>query len=152
MLAMMAAAVLAGARSFYAIGQWGADARQRTLKRLGCRRDPGTGRLVAADEATLRRVAAGIDADVFEQAVCGWLSGLARRRQAARARRGRKSAKPTQRRKAKGQRRGRRGGHRPQMPQLAIDGKVVRGATGKAGKAPHLLAAVTGVVVVLAQR
>jgi hypothetical protein len=34
-LAMMAAGVLAGARSFYAVGQWLADAKQRTLRRLG---------------------------------------------------------------------------------------------------------------------
>jgi hypothetical protein len=36
LLAMTAAGVLAGSRSFYAIGQWLADASQRTLKTAGC--------------------------------------------------------------------------------------------------------------------
>jgi len=150
-LAMAVAGVLAGSRSFYAIGQWLADAHQRTLKRLGARVHPGSGRYVAPDEATLRRVAGDIDAEVFEQALSRWLSGRTRRKQAARARRGRQPASP-KRRKAKGQRRARRGGHRPPMPQVAVDGKVVRGARRGDGKAPHLLAAVTGAGVVLGQR
>lgn len=87
-LAMMAAAVLAGTRSFYAIGQWLADAQQRTLKRLGARCDPGSGRYLAPDEATLRRLAGVLDAEAFEVAVAGWLSGRVRRAWAARARRG----------------------------------------------------------------
>jgi hypothetical protein len=69
LLAMTAAGVLAGSRSFYAIGQWLADASQRTLKLLGARRHPGTGRYVAPDEATLRRVCGQVDGDAFEQAV-----------------------------------------------------------------------------------
>lgn len=56
------------------------------------------------------------------------------------------------RRKAQGQRSGRAGGHRPAHPQLAVDGKVVRGARTADGGAPHLLAAVTGDGVVLAQQ
>jgi predicted transposase YbfD/YdcC len=151
-LAMTAAGVLAGARSFYAIGQWLADASQCTLKRLGARAHPGSGRYVAPDEATLRRVAGEVDGEVFEQALGGWLSAQVRRRRAARARRGRKPAKPTRNRKAKGQRRARCGGHRPPLAQVAVDGKVVRGARRADGKAPHLLAAVTDAGVVLAQR
>jgi predicted transposase YbfD/YdcC len=150
-LAMTAAGVLAGSRSFYAIGQWLADASERTLKRLGARLHPGSGRYVAPDEATLRRLAGEVDADAFEQALSRWLSGQAHRKQAARARRGRQPG-GQKRRKAEGQRRAGHGGHRPPMPQLCVDGKVVRGAKGKGGKAPHLLAAVTGTGIVLGQR
>jgi hypothetical protein len=152
LLAMTAAGLLAGSRSFYAVGQWLADASQRTLKQLGARWESGTGRYVAADEATLRRVAGQVDGEAFERAVDGWLSARARRAAAARARRGRKPATPPRRRKAQGQRRGRRGGHRPALPQVAVDGKVVRGARRGDGKAPHLLGAVTGDGVVLGQR
>jgi predicted transposase YbfD/YdcC len=152
LLTMTAAGLLAGSRSFYAIGQWLADASQRTLKQLGARWESGTGRYVAPDEATLRRVAGQVDGEAFERAVDGWLSARARRAGAARARRGRKPATPSHKRKAQGQRRGRRGGHRPALPQVAVDGKVVRGARRGDGKAPHLLGAVTDAGVVLGQR
>lgn len=151
-LAMTAAGALAGARSFYAIGQWLADASQCTLKRLGARLHPGSGQHVAPDEATLRRLAGDIDGDAFEQALGSWLSGRVRRAAAARARRGRKPPKPTRKRKAKGQRQARRAGHRPPLAQVAVDGKVVRGARRGDGRAPHLLGAVTDAGVVLAQQ
>jgi hypothetical protein len=121
------------------------------LKRLGARVHPGSGQHVAPDEATLRRLAGDIDGDAFEQALGGWLSGRVRRAAAARARRGRKPSKPTRKRKAKGQRQARRGGHRPPLAQVAVDGKVVRGARRGDGRSPHLLAAVTDTGVVLAQ-
>lgn len=146
-LAMAVAGALAGARSFYAIGQWLADASQRTLKRLGARWHPGSGRYVAPDEATLRRVCGLVEAEAFEQALGGWLSGRARRAVAAHARRGGPG-----RSKAAGQRRTRRGGHRPPLGQVAVDGKVIRGARGRHGTVPHLLAAVTDAGVVLAQQ
>lgn len=148
-LAMMAAAVLAGARSFYAIGQWLADTQQRTLKRLGARCDPGSGLYLAPDEATLRRLAGDLDAEAFEVAVAGWLSGRVRRAWAARARRGRK---PSRNRKAAGQRKARRAAAWPARRQLAVDGKAVRGARTGEQTAPHLLAAVTDGGVVLGQR
>jgi predicted transposase YbfD/YdcC len=151
LLAMAAAAMLAGSRSFYAIGQWVAGASQRTLKRLGARWDAGLGCYVPADEATIRRVCGLVDGEAFEQAVCWWLSGRARRRQRARQRRGRRPGKGD--RKAAGQRSGRRGGgYRPPRVQVAVDGKTARGARVGGGKAPHLLAAVTGGGVVLAQQ
>lgn len=148
-LAMTVAGALAGARSFYAIGQWLADASQRTLKRLGARVHPGSGRYVAPDEATLRRVCGLVDGEAFEQAVSGWLSGRVRRAAAARGRRGRR---PARKPKATGQRRGRRAGHQAALAQVAVDGKVVRGARRCDGTVPHLLAAVTGAGVVLAQQ
>jgi predicted transposase YbfD/YdcC len=152
LLAMTAAGVLAGSRSFYAIGQWLADASQRTLKLLGARRHPGTGRYVAPDEATLRRVCGQVDGEAFEQAVAGWLAARVRRARAARARTGPKPTMRSRRRKAQGQRRGRREGHRPGLGQVAVDGKVVRGARSGEQAAPHLLGAVTSTGVVLGQR
>ncbi|MBN1172941.1 MAG: transposase family protein [Micromonosporaceae bacterium] len=54
-LALAVAAVLAGSRSFYAIGQWIAGAKQKTLTTLGARQDPRTGRYQGPDEKTVRK-------------------------------------------------------------------------------------------------
>src|SRR3954451_23321356 len=67
--ALAIAAVLAGSRSFYAIGQWIAGAGQKTLKAVGARRDPGTGRYVGPDEKTVRSLCARIDADALDAAL-----------------------------------------------------------------------------------
>ena len=79
-MAMSIAAVLAGSRSFYAIGQWIAGAKQKTLKALGARRDPDSGRYVGPDEKTVRRLCATVDGDALDGALGNW---LARRRQLA---------------------------------------------------------------------
>jgi hypothetical protein len=50
------AAVLAGAQSLAAVGEWVADAPPQVLAGLGIRRDPLTGRFEPPDEATIRRV------------------------------------------------------------------------------------------------
>ena len=158
-MAMSIAAVLAGSRSCYAIGQWIAGAKQKTLKALGARRDPSSGRYVGPDEKTVRRLCAAVDGDALDGALGNW---LARRRQlalAARARRGRTHRKAgsggSRRRKAAGQPRPRkstRDAHVPAMPAVAVDGKTVRGARTAQGSAPHLLAALIHGGVVLAQR
>jgi hypothetical protein len=132
-MAMSIAAVLAGSRSCYAIGQWIAGAKQKTLKALGARRDPVSDRYVGPDEKTVRRLCAIVDGDALDGALGNW---LARRRQlalAARARRGRTHRKAgsggSRRRKAAGQRRPRkstRDAHVPAMPAVAVDGKTVR--------------------------
>ena len=158
-MAMSIAAVLAGSRSFYAIGQWIAGAKQNTLKALGARRDPDSGRYVGPDEKTVRRLCATVDGDALDGALGNW---LARRRHlalAARARRGRTHRKAgsggSRRQKAAGQRRPRkssRDAHVPAMPAVAVDGKTVRGARTAQASAPHLLAALIHGGVVLAQR
>ncbi|MEU9992631.1 transposase family protein [Streptomyces sp. NPDC048045] len=51
-----ASAVLAGARSYAAIGQWAASAPQHTLARLGARTVGALGVRVAPSKATIRRV------------------------------------------------------------------------------------------------
>jgi hypothetical protein len=55
-LAVAVCAVLAGAKSLAAIGEWAADAPPEVLVALGVRPDPLTGRVRPPDEATVRRV------------------------------------------------------------------------------------------------
>jgi predicted transposase YbfD/YdcC len=110
------AAVLAGARSFTAIGEWAADAPPRVLAAVGVRYDPLGRRFQPPDEATIRRVLEAVDGAALEAAVGSWL--------AARLQAGRPPAGA-----------GRRA--------VAVDGKAVRGtrhASGD-GQARHLLAA-----------
>jgi predicted transposase YbfD/YdcC len=94
--------VIAGSRSFAAIGQWAADAGPGVLAALGASRGP-------AEESTFRRAFALVSADVLDQVLGAWL--WTRAVQVS----GRMI--------------------------IAIDGKAVRGAKSKAGKAPHLVAA-----------
>jgi hypothetical protein len=157
-LTLAIAAVLAGSRSFYAVGQWIAGASQETLKAAGARRDPGIGRWVGPDEKTVRNLCARIDADALDTALGGWVARRAGLARAAKARTGRKPPKgSTARRRAKaaGQRRARasaRDAHRPPRAAIAVDGKTSRGAHAGGGQAPHLVAAVTHTGVVLGQR
>jgi hypothetical protein len=55
-LLVAASAVLAGARSFRAIGQWAAAAPQHTLARLGARAVGVLGVCLAPSTSTIRRV------------------------------------------------------------------------------------------------
>ncbi len=109
-------AVLAGARSFTAIGEWVADAPPQVLACLGVRRDPLSGRFEPPDEATIRRVLEAVDAGALEAAVGSWLGA----RLAA-------AGQQSQR----------------QRRAVAVDGKSVRGTRHASadGQAMHLLAA-----------
>jgi predicted transposase YbfD/YdcC len=102
LLATGIAAVIAGSRSFAAIGQWAADAGPEILAGLGAARGP-------AEESTFRRAFALVSVDVLDRVLGAWLH--TRAVQVA----GRLI--------------------------IAIDGKTVRGAKDKTGKAPHLVAA-----------
>jgi hypothetical protein len=66
LLAVGIAAVIAGSRSFAAIGQWAADAGAETLTVLGSTRG-------AAEESTFRRVFAAVDADRLDAVLGAWL-------------------------------------------------------------------------------
>ena len=113
------AAVLAGATSFTAVGEWVADAPPQVLAALGVRRDPLTRRFVPPDEATIRRVLEAVDADRLDAAVGAWLD--ARLRAAGQA-----------------------AGHgRRRRRAVAVDGKAVRGTRHASadGQPVHLLAA-----------
>jgi hypothetical protein len=66
LLAVGIAAVIAGSRSFAAIGQWAADAGPEVLAVLGATRGP-------AEESTFRRAFALVSADVLDRVVGAWL-------------------------------------------------------------------------------
>jgi predicted transposase YbfD/YdcC len=112
-LAAAVAAVLAGARSFTAIGEWIADAPPPVLTCLGIRRDPLTRRFEPPGEAAIRRILEAVDAAALDTEVGAWLSA---RIQAA--------------------------APRPRRAALAVDGKALRGTRHAAadGQAVHLLA------------
>jgi predicted transposase YbfD/YdcC len=113
LLAVGIAAVIAGSRSFAAIGQWAADAGPVVLDGLGADRGP-------AEESTFRRAFALVSADRLDQVLGAWLHTRAVRA----------------------------GGRLV----IAVDGKAVRGAKSKDGKAPHLVAALAhGIGTVLGQ-
>jgi predicted transposase YbfD/YdcC len=113
LLAVGIAAVIAGSRSFAAIGQWAADAGPEVLAGLGAARGH-------AEESTFRRAFALVSADLLDQVLGAWL--WTRAVQA--------------------------GGRLV----VAVDGKAVRSAKGKDGKAPHLVAALAhGIGAVLGQ-
>jgi hypothetical protein len=66
LLAVGIAAVIAGSRSFAAIGQWAADAGPEVLAALGAVRG-------AAEESTFRRAFALISADALDRVLGAWL-------------------------------------------------------------------------------
>lgn len=72
-IAIAVCAILSGARGFAAIGEWGKNASQKTLERLGCRRNKTTKIYNAPSEPTLRRVMQTIDAVAVDREVGAWL-------------------------------------------------------------------------------
>jgi predicted transposase YbfD/YdcC len=121
-LAVAAAAVLAGARSFAAIAEWAADAPQPVRAALGARRDRPDHWAVPA-ETTIRRTLARLDADALAAAVGAWL--------ADRQRHDRGDSAAHKRR------------WRSRQRAVAVDGKTLRGAhpPDGDGRPVHLLAA-----------
>ncbi|WP_438293323.1 ISAs1 family transposase [Streptomyces sp. HUAS TT7] len=73
-LVIAACAVLAGARSLAAIGEWAADLPQHVLETLDARRHPASGVRIAPSESAIRRTLQAVDGQAFDQAVCGWLA------------------------------------------------------------------------------
>ena len=71
-LALAVTAVVAGCRSFAAIGQWAAEAAAEHLAAFGLTRAG------APDESTLRKLFARIDADALDGAVGRWMWTLTR--------------------------------------------------------------------------
>lgn len=129
-LALAAAAVLAGATSLAAVGEWAADAPVNTLVALGGMPDRLTGRCPVPDEATIRRVLARVDGDALDRAVGRWLAA---------------------RRPEPQQPRGPGARRRRTLRAIAVDGKNLRGAARANGRKIHLLAAVDHAGLVLAQ-
>lgn len=167
-IAIAAAAVLAGSKSVLAIGEWAAEAPHVVLAALGSRRNPRTGRFTAPHGDTFRRVLRDVDADAVDTMIGAFLadrvgvgSPPAPDDGDGRCTADRCTADPGQD----------PGGHNdnPQVDEradaqgdppdepivgaLSVDGKAVRGARRDDGRAVHLLAAtVHGVPAVLAQR
>ncbi|MDF2712662.1 MAG: putative transposase, partial [Nonomuraea muscovyensis] len=110
--------MLAGARSFTAIGEWIADAPAQVLAVLAVRRDPLSRAWQPPDESTVRRLFEQIDTDALDQAVCSWLAGRA-------VTAGTTMDGPARVRRRAG----------------AVDGKALRGARNRGGEPVHLLAA-----------
>ncbi|MGA4979361.1 ISAs1 family transposase [Streptomyces cinereoruber] len=73
-LTLAACAVLVGATSLLAVGEWIADAPPHMLDRLDVRSDPVLPQRLVPAETTVRRLLACIDGDALDQAVGGWLA------------------------------------------------------------------------------
>ncbi len=72
-LALAAAAVVAGARSYVAAGQWAAYAPAGVLGALEVRVHPRTGRFVVPSESTIRRTLQTCDGDQLDEVLGTWL-------------------------------------------------------------------------------
>jgi hypothetical protein len=119
-LAVAVAAVLAGARSLAAIGEWAADAPPQVLAALGVRRDPLRRVWQPPGEATARRVLARVDPDALDQVIGRW---LADQQPPVPATRPPPASRPTWRR------------------AVAVDGKTLSGSGHHPSPPVHLLAA-----------
>jgi hypothetical protein len=72
-LALAAAAVVGGARSYVVVGLWAANAPQAVLAALQVRRDLRTGEFVVPTESTIRRVLQACDGDGLDAVLGAWL-------------------------------------------------------------------------------
>lgn len=115
-LALCAAAVVAGMGSFTAIAGWVTDVPGELLAQLYGRRAG------APSKATIWRVVTGADAAAVDAVIGAWPAGQAAARETA----------------AQGP-----DGDAPELIAIAVDGKTVRGATDTEGNQVHLLAAAT---------
>ncbi|WP_333742983.1 transposase family protein [Streptomyces ardesiacus] len=123
LLAAAAAAVLAGARSLAAIGQWITDAPGWAVSALGFAPDPLTGQVVVPHPATVRRLLARLNGDALDAAIGAFLSAR---------------TAPTR--------------EPGTLWPIAVDGKTVRGSRTRTTVAISLLAAMAHSGEVLAQR
>lgn len=73
-LALTACAVLAGAASLPAVGEWITDAPPSVLERLGVRPDPPSPKRCLPAEATVRQLLGRIDGHALDRAVGRWLA------------------------------------------------------------------------------
>lgn len=120
-LALCAAAVVAGMGSFTAIAGWAADVPAELLAQL-------YGRVAQApSKATIWRVITGADATAVDAVIGAWLARQAATRDAT----------------AHGCEGDSSEGESPEFVAIAVDGKTVRGATDTEGNQVHLLAAAT---------
>src|SRR6266542_4276419 len=105
LLAIAAAAVLGGARSYTAIAEFASELDAATLARLGTWRRPYSDCWIPPSEATLRRTLQQVDADALDRLVGDWLADQQPPAQAG-----------------------------DQPAAVAVDGKALRGAVGPDGQ------------------
>ncbi|MCY0932224.1 ISAs1 family transposase [Streptomyces sp. H27-H1] len=74
LLGLAACAVLAGAKSLLAVGEWVAEAPPAVLEKLGARVDPLIPERSWPVETTIRRLLARVDGDALDRAVGAWLA------------------------------------------------------------------------------
>ncbi|MFG3339761.1 ISAs1 family transposase [Glycomyces sp. NPDC048151] len=128
LLALCAAAVVAGSVTLEAVCEWAADAPSEVLAALGIRRHP-LGRRRSPSRRCLTSLLARLDGDALDRAVCAWLA----------ARRAAASGDPEP--------------GSPGLRAVAVDGKTLRGSKNAEGNRVHLLSAVDhAAAVTLAQR
>jgi predicted transposase YbfD/YdcC len=120
-LALAAAAVVAGMKGYTAIAGWVRDVPPPVLADLYRRTGAGPAR--PPSKATIWRVVTDADADVFDATVGSWLMSTLLSDPAAR---------------------GAEGDDPAQLIPVRLDGKTVRGARDDAGNQRHLLAALVG--------
>jgi predicted transposase YbfD/YdcC len=120
-LALAAAAVVAGMKGYTAIAGWVRDVPPPVLADLYLRAGSGAAR--PPSKATIWRVVTDADADVFDATVGSWLMSTLLSEPAAR---------------------GAEGDDPAQLIPVRLDGKTVRGARDDAGNQRHLLAALVG--------
>jgi predicted transposase YbfD/YdcC len=117
-LALAAAAVVAGMKGYTAIAGWVRDVPPPVLADLYLRAGAGPAR--PPSKATIWRVVTDADADAFDATVGSWLMGSLPCEPAA------------------------QGDDRAGLTPVRLDGKTVRGARDAAGNQRHLLAALVG--------
>ena len=129
-LALCAAAVVAGMRSFTAVAGWAADVPAELLAQLyGRHTDPPS-------KATIWRVVTGADAAAVDAVIGAWLAGQAAARESTRD-------TDTDTDTDTGDGADTDTGDGAALVAIAVDGKTVRGATDLEGNQVHLLAAAT---------
>jgi len=73
-LAVAVCAVLSGARSFVAIGEWAQELSQKQLQRLCCRYHEDRRKFIPPSEPTIRRMLQSIDADALDKKINSWIA------------------------------------------------------------------------------
>ena len=147
LLAIAAAAVLAGSRSVLAIGEWAGEAPQQVLAALGARRHR-SGRFVAAHVDTFRRVLRVIDAAAVDTVIATFLA-----ERAGITILDGTDSEPDSEPEPDRDKDADADADAPIVGALAVDGKAARGARQPDGRAVYLFAAMPhGIPTVLAQR
>lgn len=136
LLAVAAAAVLAGAGSVLAIGEWAAEAPQPLLAALGARFSARDCRFIPAHVDTFRRVLRTVNAAAADAAIGLFLA----ERAGAGGLHGNYAAAGDQRASnacGEGAPQAEQAHERPVVGALAVDGKACRGARGADGRSVH---------------